>query len=104
MADYLASRGMPFREAHRCVGQIVGYAISLEKEIHELSLKELQQHAPQIDADIFDYLGTQRMIDRRRATGGTASKTVGAAIKAAERKLKKGAGGKTKPSRAVKKK
>ncbi len=103
MADYLVTKGMPFREAHHCVGQIVGYALGLEKEIHELSLKELQRHAAQIEDDIFDYLGTQRMIDRRTSIGGTATKTVKAAIKAAERKLKKGAGWKTKPSHARKK-
>jgi argininosuccinate lyase len=103
MADYLVTKGMPFREAHHCVGQVVGYALGLEKEIHELSLEELQQHAPQIDDDIFDYLGTQGMIDRRTATGGTATQTVKAAIKAAERKLKKGAGCKTKQSQARKK-
>jgi argininosuccinate lyase len=103
MADYLATKGMPFREAHRCVGQIVGYAMGLEKEIHELSLKELQQYAPQVDDDIFEYLGTQRMIDRRAATGGTATQTVKAAIQAAERKLKKGAGRKDKPSQVGKK-
>jgi len=104
MADYLVTKGVPFREAHRRVGQIVGYAMGRGKEIHELSLKELKQHAAQINDDIFDYLGTQRMIDRRTATGGTATKTVKAAIKSAERILKKGASWKTKQSGARKKK
>jgi len=103
MADYLVTRGMPFREAHRCVGQIVGYALGFNKEIHELSLKELQQYAPQINDDVFDYLETQRMIDRRTTTGGTATQTVKAAIKAAEKKLKKGADWKTKASPTRKK-
>ena len=96
MADYLVAKGLPFREAHRCVGQVVGYALGLKKEIHELSIKELQQHAPQIEDDIFDYLGTQQMIDRRISTGGTATQTVKKAIKAAEQKLKKSADGKQK--------
>jgi len=91
MADYLVTKGLPFREAHQCVGRIVGHASGLKKEIHELSIEELQQHAPQIEADIFDYLGTRRMIDRRSAIGGTATQTVKAAIKAASQKLKKNA-------------
>jgi argininosuccinate lyase len=94
MADYLVTKGMPFREAHHCVGQVVRYALGLKKEIHELSIKELQQHAPQIEDDIFDYLGTQQMIDRRTSMGGTATKVVKTAIKAAEQKLKKRADGK----------
>ena len=96
MADYLVTKGLPFREAHHCVGQVVGYAIGLKKEIHELSIKELQQHAPQIEDDIFDYLGTQQMIDRRISTGGTATQTVKKAIKAAEQKLKRSADGRRK--------
>jgi argininosuccinate lyase len=96
MADYLVTKGLPFRQAHHCVGQVVGYASGLKKEIHELSVKELQQHAPQIEDDIFDFLGTQQMIDRRISTGGTATQTVKKAIKAAERKLKRSADGERK--------
>ena len=96
MADYLVTKGLPFREAHHCVGQIVRYALGLKKEIHELSIKELKQHAPQIEDDIFDYLGAQQMIDRRTSIGGTATQTVKTAIKAAEQKLKRNAGRKTK--------
>ena len=92
LADYLVTKGLPFREAHHCVGQIVRHALDLQKEIHELPLKELQQHAPQIEDDIFDYLGTKQMIDRRTLIGGTATKTVKKAIKAARQKLKKSAG------------
>ncbi len=96
MADYLVTKGMPFREAHHCVGQVVRYALGLKKEIHELSIKELQQHAPQIEDDIFDYLETQQMIDRRTSMGGTGTKAVKTAIKTAEQKLKKRAGRLTK--------
>ncbi|MEJ2729163.1 MAG: argininosuccinate lyase [Deltaproteobacteria bacterium] len=92
MADYLVTKGLPFREAHHCVGQVVRYASGLKKEIHELSIKELQQHAPRIEDDIFDYLGTQQMIDRRSSIGGTATQSVTTAIKAAQQKLKRSAG------------
>jgi argininosuccinate lyase len=89
LADYLVIKGMPFREAHHCVGQAVSYALEKKKEIHELSIKQLQQFAPQVEDDIFDYLATQQMIDRRVSIGGTATEAVNAAIKVAEKKLKK---------------
>jgi argininosuccinate lyase len=89
LADYLVTKGMPFREAHHCVGQAVRYALTKKKEIHELSIKQLQKFAPQIEADIFDYLATQQIIDRRTSIGGTATEAVNAAIKAAKQKLKK---------------
>jgi argininosuccinate lyase len=88
MADYLVTKGMPFREAHHCVGQVVRYASSNDKEIHELSIKEMQQFARQIEDDIFNYLTTRQMIDRRTSIGGTATESVKTAIKAAEIKLK----------------
>ncbi|MGD8883380.1 MAG: argininosuccinate lyase, partial [Desulfobacterales bacterium] len=89
LADYLVTKGVPFREAHRCVGQAVRYAVKKKKEIHELEVKQLQQFAPQIEEDIFDFLATQQMIDRRTSIGGTATEAVSAAIKAAEQNLKK---------------
>ena len=89
LADYLVTKGMPFREAHHCVGQAVRFALEKNKEIHELSLKQLQKFAPQIEEEIFDYLAVRQMIDRRTSFGGTATEAVTAAIKAAEQKLKK---------------
>ena len=91
LADYLVTKGMPFRKAHHCVGQIVGYAIRNRKEIHTLSLAELQQFSDLIEAEIFDFLATHQMIDRRATIGGTATRSVKAAIKAAEKQLQKGA-------------
>jgi argininosuccinate lyase len=48
----------------------------------------LQQFAPQIEEEIFGYLATQQMIDRRTSMGGTATKAVNTAIRNAEKKLK----------------
>ena len=89
LADYLVSKGMPFRQAHRCVGQAVSVALQKDKELHELSLEELQSFSALIQEDIFDSLSLRRVIDRRTSFGGTASKRVTAAIKKAERQLSK---------------
>ncbi|MGD8390185.1 MAG: argininosuccinate lyase [Desulfobacterales bacterium] len=90
LADYLVTKGMPFREAHHCVGQVVRYAVANRKEIHALSLSELRQFSDRIEAEIFDFLTTQQMIDRRTTIGGTATRAVKAAIRTAEKKLNKG--------------
>ena len=89
LADYLAGKGMPFREAHRCVGQAVNVALQQNKELHELSLEELQSFSALIQEDIFDSLSLKQLIDRRTSIGGTASKRVTAAVKKAERQLGK---------------
>ena len=88
MADYLVAKGMPFRQAHGCVGEAVAYASSKRKELHELTLKELKSFSSYFKKDIFKILTTDQMISRRKSIGGTASKCVRAEIKKAEKDLK----------------
>jgi argininosuccinate lyase len=87
MADYLVAGGMPFRQAHGCVGEAVAYASSKKKELHELTLKELKSFSSHFKKDIFKILTTDQMINRRKSIGGTALKCVKTAIKEAERTL-----------------
>jgi argininosuccinate lyase len=87
VADYLAIKGMPFREAHHCVGRAVSYALQNNKELHELSLDELRDFSKLITEDIFDILSTRAMIDRRKSVGGTATENVVAAIISAGQEL-----------------
>ena len=87
LADYLVNRGVAFREAHRLVGEAVGYALSKKKELHELTLEELQTFSGLIQDDIFSYLEINRMVDRRTSYGGTAGKNVRRAIAEAEKFL-----------------
>jgi argininosuccinate lyase len=88
MADYLVVKGMPFRQAHGCVGEAVAYALRNNKELHELTLKELKSFSSHIKKDVFKILTTDQMINRRKTIGGTASECVKAAIKEAEKELK----------------
>jgi argininosuccinate lyase len=88
MADYLVTGGMPFRQAHICVGEVVAYASSQRKELHELTLKELKSFSSHFKKDIFNVLSTDEMINRRKSFGGTALERVKAAIKKAEKELK----------------
>ncbi|MGA8181462.1 MAG: argininosuccinate lyase [Desulfobacterales bacterium] len=87
MADYLVAVGMPFRQAHGCVGEAVAYAASKKKELHELTLKELKSFSSYFKKDIFSVLSIEQMINRRKSIGGTALECVKAAIKKAEKEL-----------------
>jgi argininosuccinate lyase len=89
LADYLATRGIPFREAHRMVGEAVSFAAAEKKELHELSLEQLKAFSALIGEDVFSYLTTRQMIDRRTSFGGTAGSRVGKAIAAADEWLQK---------------
>jgi argininosuccinate lyase len=88
MADYLVNKGIPFREAHACVGKAVNYAIGKGKELHQLDLEELKTFSNKIEKNLFAFLETRAMVDRRKSFGGTATENVKAAIQSAEKELK----------------
>ena len=87
MADYLVTRGLAFREAHHLVGEAVSFALANKKELHQLTLEQLQSFSALIRQDIFSFLKTHQMVERRTSYGGTAGKNVRLAIAAAEKKL-----------------
>jgi argininosuccinate lyase len=72
LADYLASKGTPFRSAHRLVGKIVRAAVERGCRIEELPLGELRRFSPKIKQDVYAYLTPEAAVDRRRSEGGTA--------------------------------
>ncbi len=87
MADYLVTKGVPFRTAHSQVGQTVRYAESQGKELAELTLEEIRQMAPLAEADLFDWLQVEQSVNRRLSPGGTAAERVAEALQAVEQEL-----------------
>jgi argininosuccinate lyase len=85
MADYLVTKGLAFRDAHRCSGEVVRYAMGQNKELHELSLKELKKFSRLFSEDVFELLAPPQMVNRRLSTGGTARKNVIRAIQKARK-------------------
>jgi argininosuccinate lyase len=80
LADYLVTRGVPFRKAHHVVGQVVNYCIRNGKELSDCSLEEFRNFHKAFDDDVFPYLDISNVIDRRRSIGGTATSRVKEAI------------------------
>ena len=87
LADYLARRGMPFREAHEAVGRIVLAAMGRGLELHELALEEMRAHSPLIEADVYDALSLERTLATKSQAGGTSPARVAEAIAAARASL-----------------
>jgi argininosuccinate lyase len=79
-ADYLSRKGMPFRDAHRVVGQMVAKAIATHKGLEDFSLEELQQFSPLFSADVFDQLTLEGALKSRDVLGGTAPAQVKEAL------------------------
>lgn len=76
IADYLAGKGMPFRDAHHVSGEIVRYAESQRKGLDALTLAELQQYSALIDADLPPLLTPQAVVAAKTSRGGTAPERV----------------------------
>jgi len=89
VADYLVRQGLPFREAHGVVGQLVRYADEGGKGLSELSLKEYRRFSPLFDEGVLK-LDARAAIEARDVPGGTSSRQVAAALKRARRRLEGG--------------
>ncbi len=87
LADYLTGKGIPFRTAHRLVGEIVRAALEQGKELHELSLACLRKFSPEIGEDALVRLSPQGSVNLRRHVGGTAPEQVRAAVRRARQRL-----------------
>lgn len=83
-ADYLVKKGLPFREAHAVVGQMVFYAIERNMSLDELSMEEFKKFSEIIEQDIYDAISMQTCVNDRKIIGGPAKATVEKAIKQAE--------------------
>ncbi len=82
LADYLVAKGIPFRQGHHIVGQLVQLAISEGKNLEELSLSQFQAVCDVITDDVYPVLEIDACIAARKALGGTSLPQVKAAIAA----------------------
>ena len=89
LADYLVRKGLPFREAHEVVGQVVGLGVQTKRELSEIDLSELQAFSSLIEADVFSMLTVEGSVSARNHLGGTAPVQVKAAAARAKAKLQK---------------
>jgi argininosuccinate lyase len=86
IADYLARKGVPFRQAHEAVGRLVRYAQSRGKELSELTLKEYRRFSPLFDEDVLR-LDLEVSLRSRDIPGGTAPQQVRRALREARERL-----------------
>lgn len=76
MADYLAKKGLPFRQAHAVVGNAVHYCIEHHKVLHDLTMEEFKSMSPLLEEDILEALKIENCVKNRESYGGTGPKSV----------------------------
>ena len=80
VADYLAARGVPFREAYNIVGKVVKTSIAAGKLLKDLQIEEWQQIHPAFAADIYEAITPRQVVAARNSYGGTGFEQVKQAI------------------------
>ena len=88
VADYLASKDVPFREAYNLVGKVVKTSLAAGKLLKDLTLEEWQQLHPAFEADIYEAIAPKQVVSARNSYGGTGFERVRQAIERAESILK----------------
>lgn len=76
LADYLANKGIPFREAHAIVGKLVLQGIETGTNLQDISLDEYKKISPLIEEDVYHDLQSEVAVERRNSLGGTGFKQI----------------------------
>ncbi len=76
LADYLAAKGLPFREAHHATGAAVALAERKNVRLEDLSLDEFRQFSPLVEQDVYAVLAHEAAVARRSMPGGTGPGSV----------------------------
>ncbi len=86
-ADYIASKGVPFRESHHIAGKLVRYCQENNKYLEDLPLETLQKFSSKVQKDVYQWLSIEASVNRRKSYGGTALSQVKVQIRRAEKIL-----------------
>jgi argininosuccinate lyase len=93
LADYLAEKGVPFREAHEISGKLVALCLEKGSGLADMLLEDMRQHCAVIDSDVYDILTAEASVARRKNPGGTAPDTVRSALEEAREWLEQTSSG-----------
>ena len=87
LADYLVRQGMPFRDAHRIIGNLVRAVLEQGRALTDLELEDLRAHSAHFSADALELLDLRHSLELRNIAGGTGPQAVDEQIEKARRVL-----------------
>jgi argininosuccinate lyase len=88
-ADYLVNHGIPFRDAHGIIGQIVLYCIERDIAIDDMSLDELKKFSDVFEEDIYDAISMETCVNKRLTIGAPGKEMMEKVISIEEEYLSK---------------
>ena len=75
-ADYLAKKGVPFREAYGIVGKLVGHCVETGNSLETLPLEDYKKVSPAFEEDVYQALSLETCVNGRKVFGGPAKEAV----------------------------
>ncbi|HBR75379.1 MAG TPA: argininosuccinate lyase, partial [Cyanobacteria bacterium UBA11159] len=87
VADYLAAKGVPFREAYNLVGKVVKTSLAAGKLLKDLTIEEWKELHPAFETDIYDAIAPLQVVAARNSYGGTGFSQVRRALKEAKERI-----------------
>lgn len=80
-ADYLAKKGIPFRDAYKITGQLVGYCVEHQKTLESLTIEEYNKFSEIFNDDIFDAINLENCVKQRKSIGAPSPELTSKHIK-----------------------
>ena len=87
VADYLVGHGVPFRDAHGIVGQLVLRCLERGIALDDLSLEEFRAMSPVFDEDIYESISMRNCVERRNIIGAPGQKAMKQVIETYKKQL-----------------
>ena len=87
LADYLVTKGLPFRSAYKISGALVAKCIREGKTLETLSLEEYKEASPLVGEDVYEHIDLRVCVEKRQSAGGTSVGSVEKQIQAVREAL-----------------
>ena len=86
-ADYLVNRGVPFRNAHGIIGQLVLLCIDENKALDDLTLEQFKSISPVFEEDIYDAISMKTCVEKRVTIGAPGADAMKKVIEVYKKEL-----------------
>ena len=87
LADYLTKKGVPFRDAYKISGSIVGWCVLNDKTLEEVPMEVYKEYSEIFEEDVFDAINLETCVNMRKSEGGPSKESVEKQITLAKENL-----------------
>ena len=87
LADYLTKKGVPFRDAYKISGSIVGWCVLNDKTLEEVPMETFKEYSEIFEEDVYNAISLETCVNMRTSEGGPSKESVEKQIKLAKERI-----------------